>query len=51
MNRKIPYHELAALLAGHCNITPTEAEDFIKSFFDQLKIGRASCRERVFVEV
>ena len=36
MNRKIPYHELAALLAGHCNITPAEAENFIKSFFDQL---------------
>ena len=36
MNRKIPYHELATLLAGHCNISPTEAEDFIKSFFEQL---------------
>ena len=36
MNRKIPYHELAAMLAGHCNITPAEAENFIKSFFDQL---------------
>ena len=24
------------MLAGHCNITPAEAENFIKSFFDQL---------------
>lgn len=36
MNRKIPFHELATLLAGNCNITPAEAEDFIKSFFDLL---------------
>lgn len=36
MNNKIPYHELAILLAGKCNITPAEAENFIKSFFDQL---------------
>lgn len=36
MNHKIPYHELATMLAGHCNITPAEAENFIKSFFDRL---------------
>lgn len=34
MNRKIPFHELASLLAANCNITPDEAEDFIKNFFD-----------------
>lgn len=34
MNRKIPFHELAALLAANCNITPEEAEEFIKNFFD-----------------
>ena len=34
MNRKIPFHELASLLAANCNITPDEAEDFIKGFFD-----------------
>lgn len=34
MNRKIPFHELASLLAGNCNITPAEAEDFIRNFFD-----------------
>lgn len=36
MNRKIPFHELAAMLAGNCNITQAEAEDFIKNFFEQL---------------
>ena len=36
MNRKIPFHELATILAGNCNITPAEAEDFIKNFFDLL---------------
>lgn len=39
MNRKIPYHELASMLAGHCNITPAEAENFIKSFFDRLTLS------------
>lgn len=34
MNRKIPFHELASLLATNCNITPDEAEDFVKNFFD-----------------
>ncbi|MCM1051734.1 MAG: HU family DNA-binding protein [Paenibacillus sp.] len=36
MNRKIPFHELASLLAANCNISPEEAEDFIKNFFDQI---------------
>ena len=34
MNRKIPFHELASLLAANCNISSEEAEEFIKSFFD-----------------
>lgn len=34
MNRKIPFHELASLLAANCNISDGEAEEFIKSFFD-----------------
>lgn len=34
MNRKIPFHELSALLADKCAITAAEAEDFVKSFFD-----------------
>ena len=36
MNRKIPFHDLASLLAANCNISPEEAEDFIKNFFDQI---------------
>lgn len=36
MNRKIPFHELASLLAANCNISSEEAEDFIKNFFDQI---------------
>ncbi|WP_297059000.1 HU family DNA-binding protein [uncultured Duncaniella sp.] len=34
MNRKIPFHELAAMLAANCNISAEEAEDFIRNFFD-----------------
>lgn len=36
MNSKIPFHQLASMMSANCNITQTEAEDFIKSFFEGL---------------
>ena len=34
MNSKIPFHQLSALLAEKCSITASEAEDFVRGFFD-----------------